>query len=134
MSNDKEHLRILSIFFYVVAGLCFLFSLVPLIHLTVGILIVNGVIGPDTADPDLQPFGWILIAVASTFILMGITFSVLLAQTGRFISSYRNHTFCVVIAGIACCFIPFGTVLGVFTIVVLMRDSVRELFGQTPAT
>jgi hypothetical protein len=33
-------------------------------------------------------------------------------------------------AGIACVFMPFGTVLGVFTIIVLMRDSVRRLFGR----
>jgi hypothetical protein len=32
-------------------------------------------------------------------------------------------------AGVACMFMPFGTVLGVFTIVVLLRDSVKELFG-----
>jgi hypothetical protein len=33
------------------------------------------------------------------------------------------------IAGIECIFIPFGTVLGVFTIIVLMRPTVKELFG-----
>jgi hypothetical protein len=34
-------------------------------------------------------------------------------------------------AGINCIFIPIGTVLGVFTIIVLTRDSVKELFGET---
>jgi hypothetical protein len=33
-------------------------------------------------------------------------------------------------AGIECIFMPVGTVLGVFTIIVLMRDSVKELFGH----
>ena len=31
-------------------------------------------------------------------------------------------------AGIECIFMPFGTVLGVFTIIVLMRPSMKELF------
>jgi hypothetical protein len=33
------------------------------------------------------------------------------------------------VAAIACMFMPFGTVLGVFTIIVLMRPSVKELFA-----
>jgi hypothetical protein len=35
-----------------------------------------------------------------------------------------------VIAWIECIIIPFGTILGVFTIVVLTRDSVMELFER----
>ena len=34
----------------------------------------------------------------------------------------------MVVAGVACTFAPLGTALGVFTIIVLMRDSVKELF------
>jgi hypothetical protein len=49
-------------------------------------------------------------------------------QAGRYLSRHVNRTFCLVVAGIECVFTPFGTVLGVFTIIVLMRDSVRELF------
>lgn len=37
--------------------------------------------------------------------------------------------FCLIMAGIACLFMPFGTVLGVFTIVVLTRESVREMIS-----
>jgi hypothetical protein len=33
-----------------------------------------------------------------------------------------------VMAGVECIFAPFGTVLGVFTIIVLMRESVKQLF------
>ena len=33
------------------------------------------------------------------------------------------------VAAIACMFMPFGTVLGVFTIIVLMRPSVKERFA-----
>jgi hypothetical protein len=32
-------------------------------------------------------------------------------------------------ACIECLFLPFGTILGVFTIIVLSRESVKELFG-----
>jgi hypothetical protein len=35
-------------------------------------------------------------------------------------------------ACIECLFIPFGTILGVFTVVVLSRESVKALFAATP--
>jgi len=34
-----------------------------------------------------------------------------------------------VLACIACAFMPFGTVLGIFTIIVLSRESVKEIYG-----
>ena len=44
--------------------------------------------------------------------------------------------FCTVVSGIACMFMPFGTVLGVFALIVLNRPSVRKRFengGYFPA-
>ena len=37
--------------------------------------------------------------------------------------------YCLVVAAVECIFMPFGTVLGVFTIIVLMRPGVKERFG-----
>jgi hypothetical protein len=34
---------------------------------------------------------------------------------------------------VECVFMPFGTALGVFTILVLNRQSVKELFNPRPA-
>jgi hypothetical protein len=39
---------------------------------------------------------------------------------------------CFAMAGVECIFMPFGTVLGVFTILVLNRQSVKELFAPKP--
>ncbi len=40
----------------------------------------------------------------------------------------KSRTFSLVVAAFNCVHMPIGTVLGVFTIVVLVRDSVRELY------
>ena len=37
----------------------------------------------------------------------------------------------MVIAGISCLFVPYGTILGVFTFIVLQRSSVEKLFEQS---
>jgi hypothetical protein len=44
------------------------------------------------------------------------------------LSERRNPTFIMVIAAIQCLNMPLGTALGVFTIVVLQRASVKRLF------
>ena len=48
-------------------------------------------------------------------------------------SRRKHYTFCFVMACVECLSVPFGTVLGVFTILVLNRASVKELFNPKPA-
>lgn len=60
-----------------------------------------------------------------TVIMAGLT-----AYTGRCLSSRKHHTFCIVMAAISCLSFPIGTALGVFTIIVLQRPGVRQLFNQ----
>ena len=130
MNQDFEHLRLLSIFHYVVAGLALLFALFPIIHLFLGIAMVTGLIEPSSEEPPPRFVGWILIAVAVVWMLFGSAFAACLAVAGRYLSQRRHHTYCLVMAAISCAFMPFGTVLGVFTIIVLSRQSVRLLFGK----
>ena len=42
----------------------------------------------------------------------------------------RDGNEALIVAGLECMMMPFGTVLGVFTIIVLLRPSVRQLFGE----
>ena len=41
----------------------------------------------------------------------------------------QHRMFSMVVGGLNCLQIPFGTALGVFTILVLSRDSVQELYA-----
>ena len=52
--QDEEHLRLLSIFHYVVAGLAGLFALFPPIHLLVGLALLTGALGADTDEPSAR--------------------------------------------------------------------------------
>lgn len=69
--------------------------------------------------------GWFYALFAVVVIVMGIVNF----MTARCLSRRKSRTFCLVVAGLNCLQVPLGTVLGVFTIVVLMRDSVRTKFG-----
>jgi hypothetical protein len=72
--------------------------------------------------------GWFFIVLASAMIVAGIAFGVSVILAGRFLARRVYYTFCFVMAALECIFVPFGTILGVFTIVVLQRPTVKEMF------
>jgi hypothetical protein len=132
MNQDEEHLRLLTIFHYVVAGLAALFALFPIIHLTVGLFIVlspEKIAGKGEAAPAF--LGWMFISIAVVLMTLGWTFAGLVFAAGRCLHKRKRHLFCTVVGAIECLFMPFGTALGVFTIIVLSRPTVKELFGPT---
>ena len=125
--QDLEHLRLLSIFHYVVAAITALFSLFPVIHLVIGIGLVTGRM--EGADPNAKLAGWFFVAIACALIFCGLLLAGFIAYAGRCLSRRRRYTLCMVVAALSCMMMPFGTVLGVFTLIVLTRPSVRPLFG-----
>lgn len=130
MNQDIEHLRLLSIFHYVVGALAALIACLPILHLIVGVVLL-AVSGSPDAHGEAPPafVGWILIGMASFFILLGWCVAACILAAGRCLSGQSHYTYCLVVAAIECMFMPFGTVLGVFTIIVLTRQSVRDLFA-----
>ena len=134
MNRDEEHLQLLAIFHYVVAGLAALFSFFPLLYTTVGAIFIFAA-RHGTAKPgeDLPPefLGWIFAALGSLLFLIGIAMAICILIGGRSLALRKRYSFALVMSCIECLFIPFGTILGVFTIVVLSRESVRGLFSTT---
>ena len=128
MSQDQEHLKILTIFHYVAAGMIALFACIPLIHFFLGLAMATGALGCEGGPESIV--GLFFMAGAALFIIAGWALAVLVFFAGRNLSRRTNHTFCMIIAGVECLFMPVGTVLGVFTIIVLSRNSVKALFGQ----
>ena len=130
-AQDEEHLRLLAVFHNVVAGLGVLFSLFPLLHLGMGIMLVTGKFDSGEPANGFEPafMGWFFIAFSLTWIIAGLTMSVFVFRAGRHLRRRERHMFCVVMAGVMCAFAPFGTVLGVFTLLVLHRPAVRAAFA-----
>ena len=131
MNQDEQHLNLLSTFHYVVGSLTALFSCVFLIHIAFGIAMVFG----DSRGEDHPPrfLEWFFILFPSVAILAGWTFSGFIIAAGRRLKRRTSYTFCIVMAGIECIFMPFGTVLGIFTIIILMKESVKNLFSVNQA-
>jgi hypothetical protein len=127
VNQDLEQLRLLSIFHYVVGGLAALVSLFPVLHLFIGILMVTGRF--DHQDEQARLFGWFFIFVAAGVILI-FCCAIAIVLAGRFLARRVYYTFSLVMAAVECLFVPIGTVLGVFTILVLQRPTVKGMFGS----
>ena len=139
MNQDREHLRLLAILHYVVAGLAALFSFFPLLYTTVGAIFIFAARHPAAAGPKPgegpppEFVGWILAIVGSLLFLLGVAIAICILIAGRSLAKRTRYWFALVVACIECLFIPFGTILGVFTIVVLSRESVKALFSTAQA-
>lgn len=129
MNQDENNLNLLSIFHYIVGALTILGSSIFIGHIILGIAILHGVLDGQDAPP--RAFGWMFIVVGAMAVLFGWALGILMIIAGMKLKKHVARTFCLVIAGIECIIIPFGTVLGVLTIVTLMKESVIKLFEQS---
>ncbi len=131
---DADHLKLLAVFHFVGAGL----ALLGLLFLSLHFLMMHEFLtnpkmwaGSKQAQPQMPPpaeffaiFKWFYLLGAAWFMASGI----LNLLSGLFLLTRKHRMFSMVVAGMNCVHMPLGTVLGVFTLVVLLRDSVREAY------
>ncbi len=128
---DEQHLGVLAICFYALAAMSALSGCVLMMFALVGVAVLNGAI--DAGPPEAAAFlGWVLIAVESALALFVWTMSSLELLTGRSLASHSRYRLCFVMACFELLNFPIGTALGIFTILVLSRPSVRDLFAGIP--
>lgn len=134
-NKDADNLRTLAIFHYVMSGL----SLLLLGFLALHFMIMKTVFADPKMwenakeKPPFDPqevfgyFQWFYLFAGVCIVAAAI----LTFISGRFLSRRVNRTFSTVVAGLNCLNFPFGTVLGVFTLVVLTKQSVARLYEET---
>ncbi|MCX6855353.1 MAG: hypothetical protein NTV80_10665 [Verrucomicrobia bacterium] len=122
----------MAIFHFVVAGLAFAgLGFLFLHYLVVHTFLADPGIwknNPNSGGPPpeilFDIFKWFYVVIGALF-TAGAIANLL---SGLWIRKRKNRVFSLIIAGINCIQFPFGTALGVFTLVVLLRDSVRESY------
>ncbi len=132
MNQDEQHLNLLSLFHYIMAGLTALIACIPIIHVVLGILMITGQL--DEAQPPPPIVGWMFLIMGAVFVLLGWTVAILTAVAGARLKQRRSRVFCMVVAALQCLNMPLGTILGVFTLITLSRPSVVAMFEGPPPT
>lgn len=131
---DAGHLRLLAIFHGVFAALGVLFLGFLLLHYVLMSQVFSNPKFWQNGHGTIPPaemfmfFKWFYV-FAGVMIVVGMALN---AVSGWCIARRQARTFSLVIAGLNCLQVPFGTALGVFTLVVLLRDSVREVYEAPP--
>lgn len=130
--KDAEHLKLLSVFHYVSAGL----SLAGLGFIFLHFLFFKTMMsdpgmwsGAKGGPPPQAIFTFMKFAYG----FMGfffIAYAVANFLSAKYLVQRRRRMFSYVVAALNCLHVPIGTTLGVFTIIVLSRDSVIEAYGD----
>lgn len=119
VDRDVEHLRLLGVFHFVVGGLCLVILVfLVLLPLLLGPSYSNGVNSHKSAA---QLVGDLIVGGLLTLILM---------LNGWSLKNHHNRISCMVMSIFECLSIPLGTILGVSAILVLRRESVKQLFER----
>lgn len=125
---DAQHLKLLAVLHYVLAGL----SLVGLAFLGLHWALMHAMMSMPHQGGNPPPqqvfaiFRW-FYAFAGVFIVAG---GALTLASGLCIARRKARMFSIVVAGLSCLMFPFGTALGVFTLIVLLRESVVEVYER----
>jgi hypothetical protein len=146
--TDKSHLKTLSLIYYILAALnCLSVVLLVLVCVGMGVAImfgsftytstnssgktttIDGSIGGN--GPPVWAIGLIPIGIGVVSGLFLAVWTYLVYLTGRNLGAYRRPTFCFVMAILMCVTGGIiGIILGIFTIMVLNRPTVQELFAR----
>lgn len=126
--RDLGHLRLLAVFHFVMAalgalGLLFLIGHYALMHMVMEAAPQTASNGPSPAEvlAMLRWMYWVLGAA-------GLLFAAGNLLSGLYLRRQVHRGFSLVMAAINCVQMPLGTILGVFTLIVLLRDSVRRRY------
>lgn len=131
VNADGEHVRLLAVFYFVMAGL----SVLGVGFLFFHYMMFSAIFESGLMDQAGKAEGVELAGVFGMMKWMYVFWGVICVVggvldflCGRFLLAKRNRMFCMVVAGVNCLSFPLGTALGVFTFIVLGRDSVRVMF------
>jgi hypothetical protein len=133
---DEEHLRLLSIGYFISAAITAFFSLFGLFYAAMGAFVgraaskaATSAANFDSAKVVPEYVGWIFGAIGIAIFCAAITLAALKLRAGFCLRNRKSRTFCLVVAAFTCLGIPYGTMLGVFTFIILERPTVSRMFA-----
>lgn len=131
--TDQQHLRLLSIFHYVYAGFVFLGLLFIVGHFFIMRFVMTNVASAEMSSAEAAQFDQIFPLLIIFYVVAGcfcLALGIGNILCGGFLRNRRHKVFIVIISALNCLNMPLGTVLGIFTLIVLFRPSVSAEFER----
>ncbi len=131
-NSNSQTLDLISIFHYVLAAMMYLKGAIAFVLMGIGSIAVMGVLAdqPNDMVPALIVLGLIFFMAPMMFLTVSWTAATLVLFAGRRITKRTNLNYCQIVAGLECLCVPFGTALGIFTLINLTKPDVKESFGK----
>lgn len=131
--RDQDHLQLLAVFHFIVAGFAVAGIGFLLLHdAFMNAIFANPAMWKDQPNGSPAEFFRAIIGVFKwCYVVMtvfGVAIGTANVMSGIWLRKQKNRMFSLVVSGLNCLQVPFGTVLGVFTIIVLMHDSVHAQY------
>jgi hypothetical protein len=126
--EDVQNLNVLAICHFIYAGLFGLVSLVFGAILLFTMLATAGAAASRNGGPEAAAAIGVVDVILGMVVFLILAKAGLIAYSGVCIRKRRHRTLSFVMACLSCLNVPFGTALGVFTLVVLSRPSVKALY------
>jgi hypothetical protein len=133
-SRDTEQLKLLEIFHYVMVGLAFGGMAFIYLHYTIMSVAFAHPWPQQTEQPPFDPavffraFRWFYVFMGA----WGLASLVANLASGLCVHQRKARFFSMVVAGFNCINMPFGTGLGVCTLIVLLRPTMPALYHEPP--
>jgi hypothetical protein len=132
-SEDERYLKVLSVCHYVCGGLVAFMTVIPALYIALGVMTDSMSMAPPNAarhgaDPGAV-MGGIFIALGIAGVVLCLGIAAMLVFAGRALAARNRSTLIIVSACVMCMWVPIGTVLGVFTLVLMQRPGMKALFN-----
>ena len=131
---DEQQLWLLSLGHYISGAMTIVFSSFFVLHLLMFTLIMNvPEIAQDmeaNADPNMPDVLGVFRIFFGTIAFLGISFGIAEILAGFFIKDRKHRAFTLIVAVPRIMMIPYGSLLTVFTFIILERSSVKDLYNK----
>ena len=129
-NEDAEHLRKLSVAHYIYAALQGFFVLFGLTFFGLALAMIAQPEWFQGSEPPPVLTSAVFMGIGLAISVASIGFAFCTFKAGKALLARQHYSYCMGLAAFNCLWMPLGTILGIFTLIVLSRPTVKAMFGR----
>ena len=127
-NGSDDLLTVVSVFHYALGGLQLFMSLIGIFYIVMGFLMGTGALESGKSAPPPEAMGWVFGGIGVLITAFCLVLGFISIKAASNIRKRRNRMFCITVDAILCLLVPFGTIVGIFGLIILTRSETIEEF------
>jgi hypothetical protein len=129
MTTERSQLKTLGIFYFALSGLTFFTAVLTVVQALFFSRFFNSTSAPMPLQDEFGPlFAGFFVGMMVLLLVFYLTGAIIMAIAGVNLRNSTRYTFCLIASVVTCLYFPLGTALGIFSVILLQKDSVKALF------